>query len=89
MQQTCTVVVPQKLGDVEAAERVAVVARQFQSNITLNSSDFETDAKSLFGILLLSAAAGRQLSIVADGPDASSAVTALSDLFQEDTCKAA
>jgi phosphotransferase system HPr (HPr) family protein len=85
MQRTCTVMVPDLIGkNLAAAEKVAAAARRFKSDVMLNSSAFETDAKSLFGILVLSAAAGMQVSITADGPDAVPAVSALSELFQED-----
>jgi len=88
MQRTCRVTVP-KTGNLEIAERVTRVACQFQSRVTLDSPVFEADAKSFFGTLILSAARGMPVSITAEGPDAFSAVDALSDIFHETSQKAA
>ena len=66
-----------------AAANLVRVANQFQSNITIYRLDnpLEADAKSILSILILAAARGTELRLVAVGPDEQSAIDALFDLF--------
>lgn len=55
-------------------------ASQYKSLITLNSQDMQVNAKSLLGILTLSATKGTRIRVTASGVDAEEAVHALEDL---------
>lgn len=63
-----------------AAARFARVASRFQSRITVEREWRSVDAKSILGLLLLSAAHDTEIVIAADGPDAHEATSALADL---------
>ena len=69
-----------------AAANLVRVASQFETDLTLKRIDSgaEADAKSILSILMLAAARGTDLSIVANGKDASAALDAVVGLFQRD-----
>lgn len=52
-------------------------AAQFKADIKLCYQQIEVDAKSILGILMLAAAKGSKIRIVASGPDADEAVSTL------------
>lgn len=80
-----TVMVPCRLGlHLRVAAVVVTMARQFDSQIRLISGRRRVDAKSIFGLLRLVAVRGKQLSLVAQGPDARRAVQVLSELFESE-----
>lgn len=60
-----------------AAARFVKVASTFRSQIRVTRGSRTTDGKSILGLLLLAAARGAALTIVADGPDEQEAVAAL------------
>ena len=75
-----------------AAAKFVHLAARFQSRVLVSRQDREMDGKSIMGLLLLAAARGTVVTIMADGADEQAAVEALSDLvaggFGEDTCSA-
>ena len=54
---------------------------RFKSNIKVVKGDKEIDGKSIMGLLMLAAAPGTLLKVVADGEDESQVLVALDDLF--------
>lgn len=57
-------------------------ARAFDSEIQLTANDRSADAKSIVGILSLSASQGTTLELRARGPDAASALQALRAIIE-------
>ena len=56
-------------------------ANEFRSNIHIEKGSRSVNAKSLLGVLSLGIVCGTQISIVATGPDAEEAVSALGALI--------
>lgn len=85
-----TVMVPCQLGlHLRVAALVVMMARKFESDVTLCSRRLCVNAKSVLGMLELSAVRGKRLFLVARGPDAQHAVQVLAELFEskEVLCK--
>jgi len=55
-------------------------ASSFKANISLTNRNLTVDAKSLLGVLILSAARGAKIRVEAEGIDAENAVEAILDL---------
>jgi phosphocarrier protein HPr len=64
-----------------AATRLVECANQFDSKVWLKKDDKHVDGKSIMGLLTLAAGPGMELEIETVGPDADSALTALSELI--------
>jgi phosphocarrier protein len=73
-----------------AAARFVHAASGFASRIRVARGEREMDGKSIMGLLLLAAARGTRVTIIAEGPDEADAVAALRALvergFDEATC---
>jgi phosphocarrier protein len=65
-----------------AAARFVHLATRFNSQIRVSRDSKVMDGKSIMGILLLAAARGTKLTISADGPDETTAVDSLVQLFE-------
>ncbi len=63
------------------AAMLVETATKFSSSITLVNGPMPADAKSIMGIMMLSAVHGTEITVQADGPDETEAVTAIVDLF--------
>lgn len=59
-------------------------ANEFESSIYLESNNRKMNAKSLLGIMSLGIVTGSKVHLIATGPDAEAAVTALEALLQRD-----
>lgn len=59
---------------------VVKCASSFKSDIKLNHQGLEVNAKSLLGVLMLAAAKGARIEIVAEGIDAEEAIASLQEL---------
>ena len=71
-----------KLGlHARAATRLVECANQFDSKVWLKKDDKHVDGKSIMGLLTLAAGPGMELEIETVGPDADSALAALSELI--------
>jgi phosphocarrier protein len=67
---TCSVEIVNPLGlHARAAAKFVHVASRFLSSIRVSRLGREMDGKSIMGLLLLSAAQGSAITIIADGPD--------------------
>jgi phosphocarrier protein len=73
-----------------AAAKFVHLAARFQSQIRVAREAREVDGKSIMGLLLLAAARGTTIRIIAEGGDEAEAVSALAALVQagfgEDVC---
>ena len=65
-----------------AAARFVHTASRFRSRVTVSRNGRSMDGKSILGILLLAAAQGAQLRLVAEGEDEVAAVDALATLVE-------
>lgn len=80
---TRVVTVTNPLGlHARAAARFVSVAARFASHVRVQRDGRVMDGKSIMGILLLAAARGSTLTIMADGPDEHEAVAALARLVE-------
>lgn len=85
-----TIDIVNKLGmHARAASVFVQLASTFTSDISVVRNGEEVNGKSIMGVLLLAAAKGTQIEIIARGKDAESAVQALqqlvTDRFGEDS----
>jgi len=81
MQREVTVI--NKLGlHARASAKLVAQATQFQSEIKLQKAHMEVNAKSILGVMMLAAAKGTVLTLVADGADETAALDALQALVE-------
>ena len=59
-------------------------ANEFDSSIWLESGNRKMNAKSLLGIMSLGVVTGSVVTLIASGPDAEDAISALETLLQRD-----
>jgi len=88
-----TVTVVNQLGmHARAAAKFVHLATRFESRVVVSRQERQMDGKSIMGLLLLAAAHGTAVTIMADGVDEQAALEALTDLvsggFGEGTCNA-
>lgn len=57
------------------------VASRFQCDITVEKDGEQINGKSIMGLMMLAAAQGSRLKLIAEGPDADAAVRELEQLF--------
>ena len=70
-----------KLGlHARAAAKFVRLASQFSSEIKVARSNTEINAKSILGVMMLAAAKGTELELVAQGTDEADAIAALETL---------
>jgi phosphocarrier protein len=80
---TRSVTVVNQLGlHARAAARFVHLATRFQSQIRVGHGERIMDGKSIMGILLLAAARGTEITLMATGPDERAALDALVQLVQ-------
>jgi Phosphotransferase System HPr (HPr) Family len=71
-----------KLGlHARAAAKLVHTAARFQSDVKVRRGSEEVDAKSILGILLLAAAYGTRVTLLASGDDEQEALRTLEGLF--------
>jgi phosphocarrier protein len=63
-----------------AAARFVETASRFASEITVINGEESVSGKSILGLMMLAAAQGTPLTLVASGPDAEEAIDALVEL---------
>jgi len=88
-----TVTVVNQLGmHARAAATFVHLATRFESRVVVSRQERQMDGKSIMGLLLLAAARGTAVTIMADGIDEQAALEALTELvsagFGEGTCNA-
>jgi phosphocarrier protein HPr len=58
------------------------IANKFASNIIVEKDGEQVNGKSIMGLMMLAAGQGSKLILIAEGPDAETAVRELEALFQ-------
>jgi len=77
-------VISNELGlHLRAAATLVKVAEGFKSEVTLFRDQLSANGKSIIALVTLAAAKGTPVRIVAEGPDADEAVSALEALVME------
>ncbi len=66
-----------------AAAQIVKTSSAYTSKITLMKDGLEVDGKSIMGIMMLAAAKGSSLLLVAQGVDEDQAVAGLEKLFKD------
>lgn len=66
-----------------AAALFVKVANRYRSQITVRRENSTVNGKSIMGVLMLAAANGTKVDIIAEGPDAAEAVQELGKLIGE------
>ena len=73
-----------KLGlHARAAAKFVTMASVFESDIQLAKGDRVVNGKSIMGVMMLAAAKGSQLEIIAEGKDEAEAVVMLAELVDK------
>ncbi len=73
-----------KLGlHARAAAALVKVTGKFKSTIKMVKEDIEVDGKSIMGVLMLAAAQGSKVRIIANGTDEKEAIDAIEDLIDD------
>ena len=67
--------------DVKEANKIADAAKGFESKISLQKELMKANAKSIMGIIMLTADKNDELEIVADGVDSDTAIKTLENLI--------
>ncbi|MEC9364428.1 MAG: HPr family phosphocarrier protein [Sinimarinibacterium flocculans] len=79
-----TVEIVNKLGlHARAAAKLVTLASKFESDVRVRKDGREVSGKSIMGVLMLAAARGAQITLVADGSDADQALDELAQLVAD------
>lgn len=82
-EQTRKLIIDNRLGlHARAAARLVEVARQFQSEVTMEKNGRAADAKSVVCLLTLECPFGTRVMVKAQGEDAGQAVSAVAELIE-------
>ena len=63
-----------------ASAKFVKAASTFDAEVRVSKDGHTVDARSIMGLMMLAAGPGAEIEIVAEGPDAEAAATALSEL---------
>lgn len=78
------VTIVNKLGlHARAAAKFVTMASRYQADVRLYRQQREANGKSIMGVMMLAAAKGTEVEIVATGEDAPAAVSSLASLVEE------
>ncbi|HZR36440.1 MAG TPA: HPr family phosphocarrier protein [Nevskia sp.] len=76
-----TVTIVNRLGlHARAAAKLVTLAAKYQSAVQVRKDGREVSGKSIMGVMMLAAAQGSHITLVAQGPDAAEAIEALAAL---------
>ncbi|WP_028009391.1 HPr family phosphocarrier protein [Solimonas flava] len=82
MERTVTIV--NLLGlHARAAARLVTLASKFESDIRVRKDAREVSGKSIMGVMMLAAAKGSQITLIAEGSDEQQALDELSALIAD------
>lgn len=82
MERTVTIV--NLLGlHARAAARLVTLASKFESDIRVRKDAREVSGKSIMGVMMLAAAKGSQITLIAEGPDQQQALDELAALIAD------
>jgi len=80
----CTVSIVNRLGlHARAAAKLVTLASKFSADIRVRKDQREVSGKSIMGVMMLAAAQGSQITLIADGDDAQAALDELSALVAD------
>lgn len=84
-----TVDIVNKLGlHARAAAKLVTLASKFESDVRVRKDGREVSGKSIMGVMMLAAAKGSQVTLIAEGEDAEQALAELAalvaDRFEEE-----
>ncbi|WP_292054764.1 MULTISPECIES: HPr family phosphocarrier protein [unclassified Brevundimonas] len=65
-----------------ASAKFVKTASEFESEVRVSKDGTTVDARSIMGLLMLGAGIGSTIDVEAEGPDADTAITALTDLVE-------
>ncbi|WP_024327805.1 HPr family phosphocarrier protein [Thioalkalivibrio sp. AKL19] len=66
-----------------AAAKFVSLASQYAADVTVSRNQQEVNGKSIMGVMMLAAAQGSEITIEAEGEDASEALDALTELVAD------
>ncbi|GGP37976.1 phosphate ABC transporter permease [Shewanella algicola] len=76
------VTISNKLGlHARAATKLAILAADFDAEITLVQGEKQANAASVLGLLMLESGIGKMMTVIAKGPDAEAALEAVCNLI--------
>ncbi len=79
----CQITICNKLGlHARAATKLAVLASEFDAEVTLALGDKTASAASVLGLLMLESGMGKTISITSEGKDAHAAMDAVCNLIK-------
>lgn len=80
VQKECTII--NELGlHARPASMLVKTANNYDADIFIEKDGDRVNGKSIMGVMMLAASQGTKIRIIADGDDASEAVSALEDLL--------
>lgn len=79
-----TVTIVNRLGlHARAAAKLVTEANRHQSDIRVRKDGREVSGKSIMGVMMLAAAKGSQITLIAEGEDADHAIACLAELVAD------
>lgn len=79
-----TVEIVNRLGlHARASAKLVTLASKFAADVRLKKDGREVSAKSIMGVMMLAAAKGSHVTLVAEGEDAAGAIDALAQLVAD------
>ena len=79
-----TVTIVNRLGlHARAAAKLVTLASEFEADIQLVRGARQVNGKSIMGVMMLAAAQGTEIELVADGRDEEAALQRLEDLIRQ------
>lgn len=79
-----TVSIVNRLGlHARAAAKLVTEANRYEADVRVRKDGREVSGKSIMGVMMLAAAKGSQITLIAEGSDADDALAALADLVAE------
>ena len=82
MERTVSIV--NRLGlHARAAARLVTLASKFEADVHIRKDEREVSGKSIMGVLMLAAAKGSQITLIAEGTDAEQALAEIAQLIAD------
>lgn len=82
MEKNITII--NKLGlHARAAAKLVTLASKFEADVRVRKDGKEVSGKSIMGVMMLAAAKGSEITLIANGNDAAQALTELETLIND------
>lgn len=83
-QLTQTLIITNKLGlHARAATKLAQLCQKFDAKVTVSLGDKQADASSIMALMLLAGSQGKEVTVMAEGPNKEEALEAVCQLFTD------